>query len=139
MTRILAIMLMAAVACTTAPTTTAPAWEAMLQGTPSFPDVTGAATAETSLNTTTVTASISGATPGATHPWHIHYGTCQDDQGIVGAPDAYPHLAPGPNGEATAMATVGVVLQANQPYFVNVHASPQELETIVACGQLTPR
>jgi hypothetical protein len=84
-----------------------------------------------------VTATLVGATPGAEHPWHIHLGTCDNDEGIFGDPAAYPHLQVGAAGQATAMATLVATLQAGASYFVNVHASAEDLATIVACGELT--
>jgi hypothetical protein len=126
-------------ACTSDPVTPSPVeteWTATLAAMPDFPGVTGSATVLSGPATTTVMATLQDAQPGSVLPWHIHYGTCDNDQGIVGAAAAYPHLMPDAGGSATATATVGVVLQPGQPYFVNVHASPEDLPTIVACGQL---
>ena len=53
--------------------------------------------------------SIGGDQPGATRPWHLHRGTC--DQG-------------------------GAVLGPAGDYLVNVHGSVAELRTIIACGDL---
>jgi Cu/Zn superoxide dismutase len=119
--------------------TTQPAtqWNATLAGTPAFAGVSGTATASVAGGQTVVTATLAGAQAGSVHPWHIHFGTCADDQGIVGGAAAYPHLQAGAEGQATATATVNVALQAGQAYFINVHASPQNLPTIVACGALT--
>lgn len=111
-------------------------WEATLVGTAAFPGVSGTASATATATQTIVTATIAGAVVGSVLPWHIHFGTCEDDQGIVGDPGAYPFLEVDATGTATAAAGVAAGLQAGADYFVNVHAAPDNLPTIVACGQL---
>ena len=74
---------------------------------------------------------------GTVRPWHVHFGTCGNDQGIVGDASAYSPLSPGANGTANSSATVSVALDPARSYFVNIHKSPTELQTIVACGALT--
>lgn len=125
-------------ACAAPPGTPA-AWEAELRGQTGFTAATGTAIAASAARQTTVTASVTGLTPGATHPWHIHRGTCDNDQGIVGRPGAYPPLQVITGGGAAATARIDVVLEPEQLYFVNVHASPTELDRIVACGPLIRR
>lgn len=111
-------------------------WTATLVGTSAFPGVSGTATATATGTQTVVTATIEGAAAGSVLPWHIHFGTCDDDQGIVGGAAAYPSLEVDGTGSATATANVPAGLQVAVPYFVNVHASPADLATIVACGAL---
>ena len=73
---------------------------------------------------------------GTVRPWHVHYGTCGNDQGIVGDPNAYAPLRPGADGAANATATITVPLDTRRTYFVNIHESPTRLQSIVACGPL---
>ena len=73
---------------------------------------------------------------GTVRPWHVHYGTCGNDQGIVGDASLYSPLNPGADGTATVSATIPMSLSADRSYFINIHKSPSELQTIVACGQL---
>ena len=80
---------------------------------------------------------ITGAASGGQHPWHVHTGTCATGGGIVGAPGAYPVLQPGSNGSASATANLAVGLNPDERYHVNIHRSPSDLGTIVACGDLT--
>ena len=80
--------------------------------------------------------SISGAQPGSHHPWHIHAGTCASGGGIMGNANDYPALHVAADGNATANATIGVALNEQSAYHVNVHLSPSALGTIVACGDL---
>ena len=49
----------------------------------------------------------------------------ENNSGIVGA-----------NGQASASANLDVALSEDGQYYINVHRSPQDLGTIVACGQL---
>jgi hypothetical protein len=85
---------------------------------------------------TAASVTIGGANAGAEHPWHLHVGTCATGGGIVGAANAYPALRPGANGNATATASLAVGLDPNAAYHVNVHRSPSDLGTVVACGDL---
>ena len=81
---------------------------------------------------------ISNAVPGAKHPWHVHRGQCGSDQGIFGPADAYKPLKVESDGKASATATLSVTLPKTGDYFVNVHASANNMKTIVACGNLAP-
>lgn len=81
---------------------------------------------------------ISNAVPGAKHPWHVHRGQCGSDQGIFGPADAYKTLKVESDGKASATAALSVALPKTGDYFVNVHASANNMKTIVACGNLAP-
>lgn len=83
-----------------------------------------------------VDISIAGSAPGSVHPWHVHRGTCDADQGVVGPPTAYPTLAAGSDGRGRLLTTVPVTFERGQPYVVDVHRSPTEMRVIVACGLL---
>jgi len=99
--------------------------------------VSGTSTARDMDGATHATISISGARSGGTHPWHIHEGRCGDPNApIVGTMAAYPPLTVGGGGTATAQAHVPVELNEAKNYIVNVHASPTNMGTIVACGDL---
>lgn len=79
---------------------------------------------------------ISGAQSGGIYPWHVHRGTCGNDQGIVGPPNSYPSVAVGADGTGRVLATIPTGLDRGAQYMVNVHKSPQDLGVIVACGNL---
>jgi hypothetical protein len=83
-------------------------------------------------------ASISNAVPGGRHPWHVHVGQCGNDQGILGAADAYPLLEVKGNGLAEETAELNIPVPTSGQYFINVHASPNNMGTIIACGNLAP-
>ena len=83
-------------------------------------------------------ASIQNAVPGGEHPWHVHMGQCGNDRGILGPPDAYKPLRVGGRGEAEASAELPMPMPIAGQYFINVHASRNNLGTIIACGNLAP-
>jgi hypothetical protein len=83
-----------------------------------------------------VNISISGATPGALHPWHVHAGTCANSGGIIGSAGSYPILTVGSDGRASANATISAALSEGSAYSVNVHRSSSDMGTIISCGEL---
>lgn len=97
---------------------------------------TASATHGADANSFRANVSITGASPSATHPWHIHAGRCGDNGPIVGPASAYPVLQADANGTATVNTTVPVAMPTG-PLYVNIHASPTQMGTIVACGNLT--
>ena len=100
--------------------------------------VTGSATVTpgSNANSTQVDLMVSGAPAGGVHPWHVHRGQCGNDQGIVGPANAYPAVAVGADGTGRVLATIPAGLDRGGQYMVNVHQSPQDMGTIVACGNL---
>lgn len=100
-------------------------------------EVTGDARVEESADGGThVGIEIEGAPSDAILPWHLHEGACGSGGPIVGDPTAYPPLSTGLNGEASAEATIAVTVDPAADYHINVHKSPSETETIVACGEV---
>lgn len=95
-------------------------WKAELRG-QSGATVGGTVEARSGTEGTTATIQLQGASSGSRHPWHIHRGTCGSNGPIVGPATAYPLLVVGSDDDA---------------YYVNVHASPENMGTIVSCGQL---
>jgi hypothetical protein len=81
---------------------------------------------------------IQNAVPGGEHPWHVHLGQCGSDRGILGAAGAYQPLRVGSNGQAQESAVLQVPVPAAGQYFINVHASRNNMGTIIACGNLAP-
>jgi hypothetical protein len=122
-------------ACTTVPQYDTRDWRATLEERGDS-NVRANATAASSPGQTDVSINLAGGQPGATHPWHVHIGTCADGGGIAGDPGAYPSLRPDPAGAASAMARLTVQLIPGDDYHVNVHRSPQALGDIIACGDL---
>ncbi|HKY61702.1 MAG TPA: hypothetical protein VJP59_11890 [Gemmatimonadota bacterium] len=83
-----------------------------------------------------VTIEIRGAASNAMLPWHVHEGVCGSGGAIVGDASAYPPLAAGLDGTASAEAVIDVSLDPAADYHINVHESPSEMDTVVACGDL---
>ena len=99
--------------------------------------ISGTAKGVAARDTTQITVTITGATPGATYPWHIHEGKCTDaNPPIFSDPSSYPPLVAGADGTASVTASVYKKLNEGLNYIINVHASPTNLATIVACGDL---
>jgi hypothetical protein len=101
-------------------------------------DLRGTAWMAPSGGHTLAGVSISNAAPGGTHPWHIHEGQCGGNGAIVGPPDAYPPLNVASDGTASAQANLPIPLPQSGQYYVNVHASSDNMGTIIACGNLAP-
>ena len=97
--------------------------------------VSGSAAARSTLVNSGASVRIWGAQSGARHPWHVHTGTCASGGPILGAASAYPVLAVGSNGGATASASLDVALSEGQSYHVNVHRSPADM-SVISCGDL---
>ena len=104
-----------------------------VQGSGWMAEATGSDTARTRAF-----VEIRNAAPGGRHPWHVHRGRCGNDLGILGAAKAYEVLEVGDDGRATRTAILDLPSPKSGDYFINVHASPTNLGTIVACGNLAP-
>jgi hypothetical protein len=82
--------------------------------------------------------SIANAVPGGEHPWHVHLGRCGVDRGIFGPAKNYRPLRVDGKGRAEAKAELPVPAPSAGEYFINVHASVNNMRTILACGNLAP-
>ena len=98
--------------------------------------ITGSFKALVNEGKTNVSVNLANAMAGQRLPWHIHQGTCDNDMGIVGDPSSYPPIVVANDGTASANTIVAVSLDEAKDYFINVHASSTNLQTIVACGDL---
>jgi len=81
---------------------------------------------------------IANAVPGGDHPWHVHQGQCGDNGPIVGPATSYRSLEVNNDGKATATADLPVAIPTSGQYYINVHASANNMGTIIACGNLAP-
>jgi hypothetical protein len=82
------------------------------------------------------TISITGGQAGAVYPWHVHLGKCPAG-GVFGGPSNYKPITAGADGSGTSTANLTAGAPTTGDYHVNVHASPTDMKTIVACGDLT--
>lgn len=83
-----------------------------------------------------VTVSLVGATPGASHGWHIHRGTCGSDGPIVGPAASYAPVPVGSAGAAQLIVEMPFVLTRGGSYFAHVHDAV--VRGVDACGTLQP-
>jgi hypothetical protein len=85
---------------------------------------------------TQATVMLAGAMAGTVHPWHIHSGSCGQGGPVVGPPTAYTALSVGADGTATVVVTLPFATPTSGAYYVNIHASPSDMGTIVSCADL---
>jgi hypothetical protein len=81
---------------------------------------------------------VTNAVPGGDHPWHVHQGQCGSNGPIVGPATAYRSLEVDNDGKASATADLPIAMPRTGQYHVNVHASVNNMGTIIACGNLAP-
>jgi|RhiMetdeSRZDD1v2_1073273.scaffolds.fasta_scaffold2146660_1 hypothetical protein len=98
--------------------------------------ITGSFKALVADGKTTISVNLANAMAGQRLPWHVHKGSCDNDMGIVGSASQYPVIVVANDGTASSNTVLGVSLDEAENYFVNVHASPTNMQTIVACGDL---
>jgi hypothetical protein len=87
---------------------------------------------------TRVYVSIANAAPGGNHPWHVHIGQCGANGDVLGPASAYPPLHVNGDGTASATANLPIAMPTSGSYYINVHASADNMGTIIACGNLAP-
>lgn len=112
-------------------------WKGNVTGRNTWTGASGTATARVEGNNTLTTLVLTGLPSGGPYPWHVHDGTCETGGPIVGDATAYPPLMVGADGRTEANARLlGIKLNEAKKYHVNVHRSPTDLATIIACGEL---
>jgi hypothetical protein len=111
-------------------------WSGSLAGQGAGASITGTIRALALDGRTEVTVALNGASPNETHPWHVHEGACGSGGPIVGDASAYAPLQVGSAGSANGSANLALELNEAKDYYVNVHASASDLQTIIACGDL---
>lgn len=109
-------------------------WTGDVRGIAGWSAIRGRANGRELAGELTVNFSVEGLPAGGSHPWHVHEGKCSSGGPIVGPASAYPVLRPGADGRASATASMRVSLNEARDYHVNVHLSPGQMGTIIACG-----
>jgi hypothetical protein len=119
------------------PLKTGETWKANITGRGTWTGASGTATARIEGDNSLVTLVLTGLPQGGPYPWHVHDGTCETGGPIVGDAAAYAPLTVGADGRAEANARLlNLKLNEAKKYHVNVHRSPTDLATIIACGEL---
>jgi hypothetical protein len=113
-------------------------WSVSFEGTGEWEDVSAMSYVQWAAGASSFTANlrVSGDESEAVRPWHVHQGTCAQGGEVVGGGAHYPALNMDSGGSAEATAVVATALDPAARYHVNVHRSPSEMNTIVACGDL---
>src|SRR5687767_14629124 len=88
------------VACATAPPPVPSNWRGSATANAGFRGAGANYAAQSTASGTGISIAYREAAgmSGTVRPWHVHYGSCGNDQGIVGDPNAYPPLRPGADG-----------------------------------------
>jgi hypothetical protein len=81
---------------------------------------------------------VSNATPGGVHPWSVRAGHCGTENPAFGDASAYPNLKVDKDGTAQTSATLSVPFPTSGQYSLEVRASPTNMGTVIACGNLAP-
>ena len=87
-------------------------------------------------NHTRVRVVISGDTPGALRPWHVHAGLCGGEGPIIGPEQSYAKIRINAKGNGVAVIDLPIPFPEAGTLFVNVHESQRAMDRIVTCGQL---
>jgi len=87
---------------------------------------------------TRVSLELANASPGGEHPWGLHRGQCDRDEGLVGDRSSYKNVKVGSDGKAGATANVAIHTPTSGRYAVRVTASPTNTDMIIACANLAP-
>jgi hypothetical protein len=81
---------------------------------------------------------VSNATAGGVHPWSVRVGLCGADNPVFGDLSAYPNLKIDKDGAAQGGALLSVPFPTSGSYSLEVRASPTNMGTVIACGNLAP-
>lgn len=81
---------------------------------------------------------VSNATAGGVHPWSVRVGLCGADNPVFGDLSAYRNLKVDKDGTAQAGALLSVPFPTSGSYSLEVRASPSNMGTVIACGNLAP-
>jgi hypothetical protein len=81
---------------------------------------------------------LSNATPGGVHPWSVRVGHCGTENPVFGDPSSYPNLKVDNDGTAQTSATLSTPFPTSGQYSLEVRASPTNMGTVIACGNLAP-
>lgn len=112
-------------------------WKGTITGRDMYSSATGTVRANVEGGNTVTTIVVTGLPPRGRHPWHLHEGTCATGGPIFGDPAAYTPLSVGDDGRAEGSARlINLKLNEARKYHANVHASPSNMGTIIACGDV---
>ena len=114
-------------------------WNARVSGVAPYTNATGSARAEVIGGQTTVSLRVTGLTPGATHPWRVNEGRCNEPGPVVADPALYAPILVSGQGVAEGTTRLPQSLEITRRYKVRLFLSPTDSTTEVACGDLSNR
>jgi hypothetical protein len=85
---------------------------------------------------TLVNLELANASPGGEHPWSLHRGSCDRDEGMVGQQSTFGSIRIGGDGRGSASATVAMHSPTSGRYSVWVQASEANAGVIIGCANL---
>jgi hypothetical protein len=114
-------------------------WNARMSGVAPFTGAGGSARAEVLDGRTTVSFRVTGLTAGASHPWRVNEGRCNEPGAQVGDASLYAPILVSAQGAAEGTAQIPQALELTRRYKVRLFASPADSTSEVACGDLSNR
>jgi hypothetical protein len=87
---------------------------------------------------TLVKLELANAAPGGQHPWALHRGACDRDEGVIGEQSRFGSIRIGSDGRGAATATVNMHSPTSGRYSVWVTASEANTGVVVGCANLAP-
>jgi len=93
---------------------------------------TGTATLTEDNGSTTVVLNLTGAPKGVAQPAHIHTGSCANLGDVK-----YPLNTPTDGTSSTVLDGTTIADLLASPMAINVHKSTTEVNTYIACGDIT--
>jgi hypothetical protein len=89
-------------------------------------------------HTIRVRVSMQRADPAQKYVWRVHFGKCDNDQGVFGPPAAYKDLVADTSGVASGYALFPLGFPSNGQYFVRVDRIEGSDPVQLICGNLVP-
>ena len=85
-----------------------------------------------------VRVAFNHADPAQKYVWRVHFGKCDNDQGVFGPPAAYRDLVTDTTGVAQGYALFALGFPSNGQYFVRVDRIEGADPVVLICGNLVP-
>jgi hypothetical protein len=89
-------------------------------------------------HTIRVRVAVDRADPAQKYAWRVHFGKCDDDQGVFGPPAAYRDLTVDSTGVASGYALLFLGFPSNGHYFLRVDRVEGPDPVPLICGNLAP-
>ncbi|MGZ9193056.1 MAG: hypothetical protein ACXW65_12425 [Gemmatirosa sp.] len=112
-------------------------WKAGIAGTSGYASITGQGRAAVLNGQSTITINLNGLTAGRTHAWRVFEGKCGSAGAMFGGAGFYPDFTVSDNGTGQASARLAMALDEAKDYNVRIYATPGDMNTVAACGDLS--